>query len=164
MPYFFGNMGNMLSIWYNHFGFAENAHGQRAVVLGEWGGFYGRGPSGDRDRVWHDALVDWLLANCLEDSFYWGINPNVGLGGWGARHGAEREGHWLTPPAPLPTKQSGDTGGLLEDDWATPVQPKLNLLARLQPRPSFLYWAGTPDEGPRVCLVEGAYANPRCEG
>jgi endoglucanase len=68
---------NMPSIWYNQWGFAERVHGQRAVVLGEWGGFMGRGPSGWRDRVWHDAMVEFLLANCLEDSFYWTINPNV---------------------------------------------------------------------------------------
>lgn len=68
---------NTPSIWYNHFGFAESVHGQRAVVVGEYGGFYGRGPSGRRDGVWHDALVDWLLATCLEDTFYWCINPNV---------------------------------------------------------------------------------------
>jgi len=56
--------------------------------------------------------------------------------------------------------QSGDTGGLLEDDWSEPVRPKLDLLARLQPEPSLLYWAG----GGQVCLTEGAYANPRCQG
>lgn len=63
---------NMPSIWYNHFGFAESVHDQRAVVVGEYGGFY-RG----RDRVWHDALIDWLADTCLEDTFYWCINPNV---------------------------------------------------------------------------------------
>ena len=56
---------NLPSIWYNQWGFAEEVHDQRAVVVGEWGGFMGRGPSGWRDRVWHDALVDFLLANCL---------------------------------------------------------------------------------------------------
>lgn len=72
--------GNMPSIWFNHFGFAAQVHERRAVVLGEWGGFYGRGPTGWRDRVWHDTLVDWLLSMCLSSSFYWGINPNVGVG------------------------------------------------------------------------------------
>lgn len=64
----------------------------------------------------------------------------------------------------LPPPQSGDTGGLLENDWVTPVRPKLDLLARLQPNPSLLYWYGVTDAGPAVCLVEGAYANPRCQG
>lgn len=62
-------------------------------------------------------------------------------------------------------QQSGDTGGILEDDWVTPVRPKLNFLARLQPQPSLLYWGGQSAEGEgQVCLVEGAYANPRCQG
>ena len=60
---------NLPSIWFNHFGFAEQVHERRAVVIGEYGGFYGRGPSGWRGRVWHDALVDWLLSMCLEDTF-----------------------------------------------------------------------------------------------
>lgn len=58
--------------------------------------------------------------------------------------------------------QSGDTGGVLEDNWVTPVRPKLNLLARLQPQPSLLYTNGGGDA--TVCLMEGAYANPRCQG
>ena len=61
-------------------------------------------------------------------------------------------------------QQSGDTGGLLEDDWVTPVRPKLDLLARLQPDPSLLYGNGMTGTGPTVCLVEGAYANPQCQG
>lgn len=61
-------------------------------------------------------------------------------------------------------QQSGDTGGLLEDDWVTPVRPKLDLLARLQPDPSFLYWNGMTSMGPTVCLAVGSYANPRCQG
>jgi endoglucanase len=31
---------------------------------------------------------------------------------------------------------SGDTGGLLEDDWKTPVAIKLNLLQTLVPHPT----------------------------
>jgi len=121
---------NLPGIWQAHFGFAEGVHGQRAVVLGEWGGKYGRGPTGARDKVWADRLGDWVVENCLEDSFYWCLNPN-----------------------------SGDTGGLLEDDWRTPVQPKLDLLRRIQPTPSLLYWA---PEGNAVCLTKGEYANSKC--
>ena len=121
---------NMPGIWQAQFGFAEGVQGQRAVVIGEWGGFYGRGPSGWRDRVWADRLGDWMQERCLADNFYWGVNPN-----------------------------SGDTGGLLEDDWTTSVQPKLALLARIQPQPSLLYW--TPP-GNAVCLTQGAYGNAAC--
>ena len=53
--------------------------------------------------AWGDAFVDWL-----DDAphgpyfFYWALNPN-----------------------------SGDTGGILGDDWQTPVARKLDLLAPL---------------------------------
>ena len=36
------------------------------------------------------------------------------------------------------------------------------MLARLQPTPSLLYWSGDTGEGARICLTEGAYANPAC--
>ncbi|GAB5037070.1 cellulase 1, partial [Nannochloropsis oceanica] len=39
-------------------------------------------------------------------------------------------------PLSLPPSCSGDTGGLVEDDWTTPVAPKLDLLARVQPSPT----------------------------
>jgi endoglucanase len=55
-----------------------------------------------QDRVWQDAFVDYLLAKGVKVWFYWALNPN-----------------------------SGDTGGLLQDDWRTPVDDKLNLLRRL---------------------------------
>ncbi|MGC8967964.1 MAG: cellulase family glycosylhydrolase, partial [Thermus sp.] len=56
----------------------------------------------DRDRTWQDAFVDYLRNKRIRAWFYWALNPN-----------------------------SGDTGGLLQDDWRTPNQDKLNLLARL---------------------------------
>jgi aryl-phospho-beta-D-glucosidase BglC (GH1 family) len=56
----------------------------------------------NQDRVWQDAFVDYLLAKGVKVWFYWALNPN-----------------------------SGDTGGLLQDDWRTPVNDKLNLLRRL---------------------------------
>ncbi|MFN4263390.1 MAG: cellulase family glycosylhydrolase [Thioalkalivibrionaceae bacterium] len=77
------------------------------LVVGEWGGRYGLG--GDpRDRVWQDAFVDWMDSKNLRNSFYWSWNPN-----------------------------SGDTGGLLEDDWQTLVTPKVELLHR--------HWQWTAD-------------------
>jgi hypothetical protein len=45
------------------------------------------------------------------------------------------------------------------------VQPKLDLLARLQPQPSLLYWGGYARQwAPQVCFIPGAYANPLCRG
>jgi|EP00624_Nannochloropsis_granulata_P004332 endoglucanase len=126
----FGFPDNLPGIWESSFGFVESLHWQNAVVIGEWGGKYGRGPSGRRDKTWADTLAGWVVGRCLEDNFYWCVNPD-----------------------------SSDTGGILEDDWITPVQPKLDLLRRVQPHPSLLYW--TPP-GNAVCLSEGEYANPKC--
>ncbi len=61
---------------------------------------------GSLDAIWQNAFGNWLIANDV-DSFYWTVNPN-----------------------------SGDTGGLLENDWKTPVQRKLDLLARVHPNPA----------------------------
>jgi len=60
-----------------------------------------------QDQVWADALVDFLLGIDSTDSFYWCLNPD-----------------------------SGDTGGLLEYDWITPVTAKLELIATLIPNPT----------------------------
>lgn len=130
-PYFnFGFPDNLPGIWESSFGFVESLYGQNAVVIGEWGGKYGRGPSGRRDKTWADTLAKWVVNRCLEDNFYWCVNPD-----------------------------SSDTGGILEDDWTTPVKPKLELLRRVQPHPSLLY--GT-SQGNVACLSEGKYANPNC--
>jgi len=89
---------NLPAIWEQHFGQFSPAH---AVVIGEWGGRYGHG--GDpKDKVWQDALVDWLIAKEMRSTFYWSWNPN-----------------------------SGDTGGILQDDWTTVWADKMTLLRQL---------------------------------
>jgi endoglucanase len=55
----------MPAIWEELFGFVEASTG-RAVVIGEWGGFYT-----GLDRVWQDAFADYLIARCLDDNMYW---------------------------------------------------------------------------------------------
>ncbi|MCS7286435.1 MAG: cellulase family glycosylhydrolase [Anaerolineae bacterium] len=55
-----------------------------------------------KDKIWQDAFVDYLLAKKIHIFFYWALNPN-----------------------------SGDTGGLLLDDWRTVHEGKLTLLRRL---------------------------------
>lgn len=52
---------------------------------------------------------------------------------------------------------SGDTGGLLDYDFLTPQTDKLNLLARVQPHPSFI-----SAKNGQYCIAPGAYANPKC--
>ena len=52
------------------------------VILGEFGGYYGQGPSGRQDVLWHDALVDYLIGKNMRSAFYWCYTPNSdGTGG-----------------------------------------------------------------------------------
>lgn len=65
--------------------------------------------------------------------------------------------HRALPSLPLPFP-----GGLLKDDWVTPVTSKLTLLARVQPFPSRLS-AAPLASGNLACLtVPGDYANAAC--
>jgi endoglucanase len=59
------------------------------------------------DKTWQDQFVDYLLSVRVPGIF-WSLNPS-----------------------------SSDTGGLLQDDWTTPMTDKLALLDRLQPHPTF---------------------------
>ncbi|MCX7062343.1 MAG: cellulase family glycosylhydrolase [Gammaproteobacteria bacterium] len=74
------------------------------VVIGEWGGRYGQGGVGAADVAWQNALVDYLQGKGIRSSFYWCYTPN-----------------------------SGDTGGILDDNLQV-RQDKLALLKR--------HWAG----------------------
>ena len=55
------------------------------------------------DKIWQDAFVDYLKTKSASRSFfYWSLNPN-----------------------------SGDTGGVLLDDWKTGDMAKISLLKKL---------------------------------
>jgi endoglucanase len=81
--------------------FGQFAAAGYAVVIGEFGGKYGHGGN-VKDKAWQDALVKYLLRKNITNSFYWSWNPN-----------------------------SGDTGGVLQDDWTTPWHDKVDLLLTL---------------------------------
>lgn len=67
------------------------------------GEFGGKYGQGDaRDVAWQDALVDYLIGKGIRGGFYWSWNPN-----------------------------SGDTGGILMDDWISVRTDKVTLLQRL---------------------------------
>jgi len=67
------------------------------------------------DGTWLNAFVKYLLQRNLTSQFFWCLNPD-----------------------------SGDTGGLLLDDWKTPVTAKLTLLQTLNPKPAvFSYSSGS---------------------
>jgi aryl-phospho-beta-D-glucosidase BglC (GH1 family) len=89
---------NLAADWTTLFG---QFFGSQAVVIGEWGGQYGRGRSGQKDVKWQQALVGYLLAHQVHSSFYWCYTPN-----------------------------SADSGGILDDQLAV-RQDKLALLRRL---------------------------------
>jgi endoglucanase len=72
------------------------------------GEFGGKYGEGDpRDVSWQNTLVDYLVGKGIGSAFYWTWNPN-----------------------------SGDTGGILRDDWTTVREDKLALLGRLWNRSS----------------------------
>lgn len=72
----------------------------------------GKYGAGDaRDKTFQDALFAYLKARNMRDVFYWSWNPN-----------------------------SGDTGGILNDDWTTVRQDKVNLLTA--------FWAGAENPNP----------------
>jgi endoglucanase len=56
----------------------------------------------NQDRIWQDAFIEYLAKKDMKNFFYWSLNPN-----------------------------SGDTGGLLNDDWTTINNGKLDLLKKL---------------------------------
>jgi endoglucanase len=73
------------------------------VVVGEFGGHYTTSTTqAQDDKLWQDTFVSYLIGKGTKSSFYWCVNPN-----------------------------SGDTGGVLNDDWETWNTGKLTLLQRL---------------------------------
>ena len=80
------------------------------------GEFGGRSVGRDPEGVWQRTLIDFLKTSGLSYT-YWSWNPD-----------------------------SGDTGGILKDDWLTPDRTKLDLLATYQwPRLRHLVTAGFKD-------------------
>lgn len=69
------------------------------LVPGEWGGKYDQHASTSPARRWQDAIVAYFKNKGICNSFHWSWNPN-----------------------------SGDTGGILQDDWQTPWPQKMVLL------------------------------------
>ncbi|HMH19414.1 MAG TPA: glycoside hydrolase family 5 protein [Burkholderiales bacterium] len=94
---------NLAAGWDTLFGqfYPANATPTHAVVIGEWGGKYGQGPSGQQDVTWQNAFVDYLISKGMRNGFYWAYTPN-----------------------------SFDVGGIL-DDGLNVRQDKMALLHRL---------------------------------
>jgi endoglucanase len=90
---------NMPDVWYHHFAYVK-IDLKRSVIIGEFGGKFGE--NDPRDKIWQEALVDYMIKNNFCDFFYWSWNPN-----------------------------SGDTGGILKDDWKSVNWDKYYNLKRL---------------------------------
>ena len=92
---------NLPAIWDKQFGFLLNKG--HTVVIGEFGGKYGHddkyGSSDPRDKAWQNKIVDYMITKQICNYFYWSLNPD-----------------------------SGDTGGILQEDWLTPHQDKVDNL------------------------------------
>ncbi len=93
-----GFPANLAANWEALFGRFSATH---PVVVGEWGGKYGRGTGGQADAIWQNAFVDYLLSKGIRSGFYWCYTPN-----------------------------SGDTGGILDDALQVRTD-KMALLQRL---------------------------------
>ncbi len=66
---------NLYAAYDELFGFVEGAT-DRALVVAKWGGTCNDDDQGD--AMWQEAVVDYLTSRCLDDTFYWALNPNVG--------------------------------------------------------------------------------------
>jgi endoglucanase len=66
---------NLAADWDALFGQFYPAH---SVVIGEFGGYYGTGASGQQDVVWQNAFVQYLQGKGMRNSFYWCYTPNSG--------------------------------------------------------------------------------------
>ncbi|KAF8072699.1 Endoglucanase [Scenedesmus sp. PABB004] len=108
-----------------------------AIVAGEWGGW---ARAGSADETWQFALASWFVENGVDSSFYWCLNPNV-------RHAARRR--VTAPPRPpharptqrptrrhCPRRAVGRHRGVLLEDWSTPNEGKLAILAKAHPNPT----------------------------
>lgn len=84
------------------------------------------------DRQWLTALVDYIRTNKMSFA-YWSFNPN-----------------------------SGDTGGLVQDDWTTPRQAKLTLLRPILGTPRTV--APKPFPGPQPSPTPTPTGSPSPSG
>lgn len=90
------------------------------------------GRSNGRDAQWQRDIAAFMRANDLCDAFYWCFNPN-----------------------------SGDTGGLLLDDWKTIDAFKASLLNDVCPNPRFLQYDATGAAAPQAAASPAQAAAPQ---
>jgi endoglucanase len=74
----------------------------KTLVPGEFGGKFGLEGGSSKDKVIQTKLIDYFILRKICNTFYWSWNAN-----------------------------SGDTGGILKDDWQNVWTEKVNLLKKL---------------------------------
>mmetsp|Transcript_57956 Transcript_57956/g.96112 ORF Transcript_57956/g.96112 Transcript_57956/m.96112 type:complete len:577 (+) Transcript_57956:38-1768(+) len=92
--------------WQQHWGYLVDGS-YAANVADVVIGEFGTRFDSSAQQEWLTGLVNYLISIDARNTFFWCLNPN-----------------------------SGDTGGLLNDDWTTARDDKLALLNTLQPNPT----------------------------
>lgn len=109
---------NLWAIWRKEWGFIfEN--GVAPIWVGEFGGFFGVDGSGNLTKPHGTYEQQWVqnLVKYLNGDFDGNGVSNLPAGKLGMSFA-----YWSYNPV------SGDTGGLVQDDWITPQTVKLNLI------------------------------------
>lgn len=112
---------NLYAVWNAAWGFIFEEE-IAPIWIGEFGGFFGYDGSGAETKPHSAPERQWLAELCkyLNGDFDGDDDSDLGVGDVGMSFA-----YWSFNP------NSGDTGGLLLDDWITPQSGKLALLAPL---------------------------------
>jgi len=108
-----GNWQYSEASWESHWGYLVDGSYPSNEATSIVGEF-GTRFEGDQQQDWLNSLVEYLEDIEQRNTFFWCLNPN-----------------------------SGDTGGLLANDWTTDETDKLEVLERLQPFPSKVEYDAT---------------------
>ncbi|MED5545700.1 MAG: cellulase family glycosylhydrolase [Pseudomonadota bacterium] len=110
---------NLYQVWTDHWGFIFEQN-IAPIWIGEFGGKYGVDGSGNQTEPHGTYEKQWTteLGKYLAGDFTGSGSSSLPAGKLGASFA-----YWSLNP------NSGDTGGLLQDDWSTPQAVKIDLLA-----------------------------------
>ena len=116
---------NLPAIWDAYWGFIF--YGNIAPIwIGEMGGHFGLNPdTGVLDKPYRVEETEWMTTLVRYLDFDKNADGTVSSGENGGNKAGMSFAWWTYNPT------SADTGGLVINDWATPQQPKLNLIQPL---------------------------------
>lgn len=116
-----GYPDNLYDVWREHWGFIFEDN-IAPIWIGEFGGHFGLDGNGNMTKPHATYEAQWVTNLCKY------LNGDYNGDGT-SELPAGKEGmsfaYWSFNP------NSGDTGGLVQDDWVTPQQPKLDLINSL---------------------------------